>query len=82
MCSHPHEGDATAEKTAGKKSREIQRAEIFATKYNFVAPPVRRWLQVRFSSRTGNATISKKLIAPAMAVALSIVLSDFVFHFI
>jgi len=32
MCSHPHRGDATDEKIAEKKSREIQWVEIFATK--------------------------------------------------
>ena len=32
MCSHPHTGDATDEKIAERKSREIQGVEFFATK--------------------------------------------------
>jgi len=47
VCSHPHTGDATDEKIAEKKSREIQRVEFFAAKS-------------RSLSEGGNATMSKK----------------------
>ena len=48
-----------------KKSREIQRAELFATKYKLVASPVRGWLHMPFSLRTGKATVSKNRLTIA-----------------
>ena len=36
MCSHPRTGDVTAEKLQ-KKSREIQCAEFFMTKYKLIS---------------------------------------------
>ena len=70
-CSHPWTGDATAEKIAQKKSREIEWVEFLAISFlwffSAVASPVQGWLHWRFSSRAGDATKFEKIASPARA---------------
>ena len=68
-CSHPRPltGDATTEKNCRQKLREIQRAELFATKYKLVMLPVQGGLHMLFSpgAAAGDVTFSKNHITIA-----------------
>ena len=65
MCSHPRTGDATDEKIAEKKSREIQRVEFFATKSRIFAARWRRdnFQKIASPSQAKNRSRSRGLIA-------------------
>ena len=62
-CSHP----LTKTVILMQKIQLIEFLAIFFCDFSSVASPVRGWLHMRFSPRTGDATIFQKIASPSQA---------------